>query len=67
MYFEFVDNILIEFIVDEFLKEWDFGILVRFCVIMVLYGNDDYVIVRFYCFGDIKLFWEYKFMLGLNG
>ncbi|WP_054839941.1 hypothetical protein [Thermococcus sp. JCM 11816] len=66
-YFEPADNIPIELTADEPSKEWDFGTPVRLCAITVSHGNDDYVIVRLYRFGDTKPFWEHKFMPGLNG
>ncbi|KUH34257.1 hypothetical protein APY94_02995 [Thermococcus celericrescens] len=66
-YFEPADNIPIELTDTERSTNWDFGTPVRICAITASHGNDDYVTVKIYKFGDTKPFWEHKFMPGLNG
>ncbi len=66
-YFEPADNIPLTFTDSERKLDYDFGTEVRLCAISVSHGNDDYVIVNLYKFGDSKPFWSAKFYKGLNG
>ena len=66
-YFEPADNVVVELTDSERSEDHDFGKEVRLTAVSVSHGNDDYVTVSLYRFGDTKPFWSAKFYKGLNG
>ncbi|WP_048151255.1 hypothetical protein [Palaeococcus ferrophilus] len=66
-YFEPADNAVIELTDTERSVTYDFGTPVRLTAVSISHGNDDYITVSLYKFGDTKPFWSAKFYKGLNG